>query len=240
MPAQERRGATSALGQLSASRYSAEERNGNPFGDLFSKGYPVMKRTSLRAALLGLLLLPSAASSARADSPSGPTDEQKASARLLGTDGVRLAMAGDCRNAVDKLSRAEGRSFTRPPRRSRSPNARFSSERSWPGRKILNRLFNEVLPANAPEPWVRRRNRFSPCWTRRRPGFPSFAFMSMGCLPGVGICTSRSMATRCRPSFSTTSGPRIRERITSPRRLPATRRRRRTSRSPRGSRERWC
>ena len=144
-----------------------------------------MKRSSLRAALVGLLLLPSAAPLARADSPSGPTDEQKASARLLGTDGVRLAMAGDCRNAVDKLSRAEA-IIHAPTTALPLAKCQIQLGKIVAGTEILNRLFNEVLPANAPEPWIEAQKQVQPLLDAATPRIPKLRIHVDGLPPGTG------------------------------------------------------
>ncbi len=123
-----------------------------------------MIRPSSRAALAVLLIASSAASFARvarADSPGGATDEQKASARLLGTEGVRLAMAGDCRNAVDKLSRAEALVHA-PTTAVPLAQCQIQLGKIVAGTEILNRLLNEALPANAPESWIEAKKQVQP------------------------------------------------------------------------------
>jgi hypothetical protein len=109
-----------------------------------------MRYASLQAAFAVLLFAPSLA---HADPPTGPTDEQKASARLLGTDGVQFAMAGDCRNAIDRLSRAEAIVHA-PTTALPLAKCQIQLGKIVAGTEILNRLLNEPLPANAPEPWV--------------------------------------------------------------------------------------
>jgi hypothetical protein len=117
-----------------------------------------MKRSFFQAALAVLVLGPSLA---RADSPGAPTDEQKASARLLGTDGVRFAMAGDCRNAIDKLARAEA-IIHAPTTALPLAKCEIQLGKIVAGTEILNRLLNEVLPPNAPEPWVDAKKQVQP------------------------------------------------------------------------------
>jgi hypothetical protein len=120
-----------------------------------------MIRPSSRAALAVLLSAASAAPSARGDSPNAPTDEQKASARILGTEGVRLAMAGDCRNALDKLSRAEALVHA-PTTAVPLAQCEIQLGKVVAGTEILNRLLNEALPANAPESWVEAKKQVQP------------------------------------------------------------------------------
>ena len=90
--------------------------------------------------------------------PNNPTDEEKASARLFGTEGVQLAMNGDCRGAVEKLTRAE--TLVHAPTTA-VPLAHCQIElgRIVNGTEILNRVINEPLSANAPQPWVEAKQR---------------------------------------------------------------------------------
>jgi hypothetical protein len=120
-----------------------------------------VKRPLCHAVVSILLLVPSAVRVARADSPAAPTDDQKAAARLLGTDGVRLAMSGDCRNAVDKLTRAEALVHA-PTTAVPLAKCQIQLGKIVAGTEILNRLLNETLPANAPEPWVEARRQVQP------------------------------------------------------------------------------
>ena len=82
-----------------------------------------------------------------------PDDDQKAAARLLGTDGVRAAMSGDCTSAVDKLTRAEA--LVHAPTTA-LPLARCEIQlgKVVAGTEILNRLVRETLSPTAPRSWV--------------------------------------------------------------------------------------
>lgn len=119
-----------------------------------------MKSSFRLAALSAALALPLVPSIGRADGP-GPTDDQKAAARLLGTDGVRAALAGDCRTAVDKLTRAEALVHA-PTTALPLAKCEIQLGKLVAGTEILNRLVNEVLPANAPEPWVDAKKQAQP------------------------------------------------------------------------------
>jgi hypothetical protein len=130
-----------------------------------------MKRLSFQAALAFVLLAPSVARADSTAAPPAPTDEQKASARLLGTDGVRLAMAGDCRNAVDKLTRAEA-IIHAPTTALPLAKCQIQLGKIVAGTEILNRLFNEVLPANAPEPWLEAKRQVQPLLDAETPKIP--------------------------------------------------------------------
>ncbi len=120
-----------------------------------------MNRPLCLAALSVVMLGPGTLRVARADSPAGPTDDQKAAARMLGTDGVRAAMAGDCRTAVDKLSRAEALVHA-PTTALPLAKCQIQLGKLVAGTEILNRMLNEVLPANAPEPWIDAKKQVQP------------------------------------------------------------------------------
>jgi hypothetical protein len=118
-----------------------------------------MRRRLVRRAGPPLLLLAVCADAtvAFAD-PSAPTDEERATARALGTEGVQMAASGDCRNAIDKLARAE--SLVHAPTTA-LPLAQCEIQlgRIIAGTEILNRLVNEPLPPNPPPPWTDAKHR---------------------------------------------------------------------------------
>jgi hypothetical protein len=120
-----------------------------------------VKRPLCFAVLSLVMLGPGSVRVARADSPAGPTDDERAAARMLGTDGVRAAMAGDCRTAVDKLSRAEALVHA-PTTALPLAKCQFQLGKLVAGTEILNRMLNEALPANAPEPWVDAKKQVQP------------------------------------------------------------------------------
>ena len=90
--------------------------------------------------------------------PNNPTDEEKASARLFGTEGVQLAMSGDCRGAVEKLRRAEALVHA-PTTAVPLAHCQIQLGRIVNGTEILNRVINEPLSPNAPQPWVDAKQR---------------------------------------------------------------------------------
>src|SRR5580692_1576502 len=109
-----------------------------------------MRRRLLALAKAAPLLTAVAfAGAGRADTE----DDQKAAARLLGTDGVRAAMSGDCAGAVDKLTRAEA--LVHAPTTA-LPLARCEIQlgKVVAGTEILNRLVRETLSPTAPRSWV--------------------------------------------------------------------------------------
>jgi hypothetical protein len=116
-----------------------------------------MKR--LRAVSLGgLVALLSVPAAARADGTAPAGDEQKAAARLLGTEGVKLAMSGDCGHAVDKLTRAEALLHA-PTTAVWLGQCDIQLGHLVAGTEILNRVVRETLPDSAPKSWVDAKQR---------------------------------------------------------------------------------
>jgi hypothetical protein len=123
-------------------------------GDSFA-----MRRRLSRIAGPSLLLLVVCghATVALAD-PSAPTDEERATARALGTEGVQMAASGDCRNAIDKLSRAEALVHA-PTTALPLAQCEIQLGKIIAGTEILNRLVNEPLAPNAPPSWIDSKHR---------------------------------------------------------------------------------
>jgi hypothetical protein len=111
----------------------------------------MMKR--LRALSLGgLVTMLSIPGLARADGTAA-SDEQKAAARMLGTDGVKLAMSGDCPHAVDKLTRAEALVHA-PTTAVWLGQCDIQIGHLVAGTEVLNRVLRETLPDGSPKSWV--------------------------------------------------------------------------------------
>jgi hypothetical protein len=80
-----------------------------------------------------------------------PADVQ--AARKLGTEGVKLANAGKCSDAVEKLSRAE-KLFHAPTILGRLGECQIALGKIVEGTENLQRVVRESLPANAPPAYV--------------------------------------------------------------------------------------
>ena len=93
------------------------------------------------AAVLGF------ASSARADEE--PSAADVSSARSLGQEGVKLADAGNCQEAVDRFQRAE-KLFHAPTTLARLGECQVQLGKLVEGTENLNRVSRESLAANAP------------------------------------------------------------------------------------------
>jgi len=104
-----------------------------------------------------LLVIAGAAQVALAD-PNNPTDNDKAAARPLAVEGLRLAQAGNCKEAVDKLERGE--SLVHAPTTS-VPLAECYIQlgKLIAGTELLNRVINEATPSSAPPSWAESKQR---------------------------------------------------------------------------------
>jgi hypothetical protein len=108
----------------------------------------------LRALSLGgLVAVLSIPAAARGDGTAPASDEQKAAARLLGTEGVKLAMNGDCGHAVDKLTRAEALVHA-PTTAVWLGQCNIQLGHLVAGTETLNRVLRESLPDGSPKSWV--------------------------------------------------------------------------------------
>lgn len=96
-------------------------------------------------------------SSARAQ-PASPEDI--ASARAIGTEGFRLADAGDCASAVPKLEAAE-KLYHAPTTLERLGECQVKLGHVVAGTESLNRVVRETLPPNAPAAFVTAQRRAS-------------------------------------------------------------------------------
>jgi len=128
-----------------------------------------LRPSFLLPGLLSLLFF--APGLARADTPSHADDEQKAAARMLGTEGVKLALSGDCVQAIDKLTRAEA--LVHAPTTA-VPLAQCDIQlgRLVAGTEILNRVLREAFSENAPKPWIDARKRAQSLFDATEPRIP--------------------------------------------------------------------
>ena len=111
-----------------------------------------MKSYLCRIALLALLAL-SWSHEAGAQSA-----ENKAAARNLGIEGIKLADAGNCEEAVEKLQRAESL-YHAPTILGRLGECQVSLGRIVEGTENLNRVVREPLPSSAPDAFLAARDR---------------------------------------------------------------------------------
>jgi hypothetical protein len=97
----------------------------------------------------------SVASSAGAQTPS---PEDIASARAMGTEGVRLAESGNCAAAIAKLESAE-KLYHAPTTLERLGECHVNLGHLVAGTEILNRVVRETLSPNAPAAFVAAQSR---------------------------------------------------------------------------------
>jgi hypothetical protein len=107
-------------------------------------------RASHGGALLSCLACFAVAPFARAQTAS---PEDIASARALGTEGFRLADAGDCASAVPKLEASE-KLYHAPTTLGRLGECQVKLGHVVAGAESLNRVVRETLPPNAPAAFV--------------------------------------------------------------------------------------
>ena len=87
-----------------------------------------------------------------------PSATDVAAARALGQEGVKLADAGNCQDAIDRLSRAE-KIFHAPTTLARLGECQVQVGRIVEGTENLNKVVRETLPPNAPAPFVQAQER---------------------------------------------------------------------------------
>jgi hypothetical protein len=87
-----------------------------------------------------------------------PSAEDIAAARSLGTDGVRLAAAGNCTAAIPKLSAAE-KLFHAPTTLEALGECEIAIGHLVDGTEALNRVVREPLTAASPPPFIAAKHR---------------------------------------------------------------------------------
>jgi hypothetical protein len=105
------------------------------------------------SALLALLAVVALSPSARADEADHITE-----ARALGTEGVLLAEAGKCPDAIDRLTRAEALHHA-PTTLGRLGECQVAIGQVVKGIETLEHVVHEVLPAHAPPAFVTAQER---------------------------------------------------------------------------------
>ena len=125
-----------------------------------------MKNTRISVAVLctGFSLF-AFAPTAHADEPAAA---DVAAARALGQEGVKLADAGNCLEAIDRLARAE-KMFHAPTTQARLGECQISTGKIVEGTENLNRVIREVLPATAPPPFFAAQERAKVLYAEAKP-----------------------------------------------------------------------
>ncbi len=113
-----------------------------------------LRHLCLTAALLALWVA-TVSTDASADDAS-PTDV--AAARKLGVEGVKLANAGQCLQAIDRLARAE-KLFHAPTILGRLGECQVNVGKLVEGTESLQRVVRDPLPSNPPAAYVAARTR---------------------------------------------------------------------------------
>lgn len=105
------------------------------------------------------------ASTAHAEEPAAA---DVAAARALGQEGMKLADAGNCADAVDRLTRAE-KMYHAPTTLARLGECQIATGKVVEGTENLNRVIREVLPANAPPPFFAAQERAKTLYAEAKP-----------------------------------------------------------------------
>jgi hypothetical protein len=111
------------------------------------------RRLKISIACCAAALAVSSPAFAQSSSP-----EDIASARALGTEGVRLAESGDCTSAIPKLEASE-KLHHAPTTLERLGECQVNVGRLVAGTESLNRVVRETLPAGAPAPFLAAQQR---------------------------------------------------------------------------------
>jgi hypothetical protein len=85
--------------------------------------------------------------------PNSPTDDDKAAARPFAVEGIRLAQAGSCREAIDRLDRAEALVHA-PVTALPLGQCQIRLGKLVAGTETLARVVGAPLPPGAPAAWV--------------------------------------------------------------------------------------
>jgi len=119
-----------------------------------SRGWPMV--ISRRSAVATTLIVGFSTSMALAQNE--PTSADTAAARELAIEGLKLAEAGHCAQAIDKLFRAEKLRHS-PIVLGRLGECQIEEGKIVDGTEDLQRLLHEPVPANPPASLVRARDR---------------------------------------------------------------------------------
>src|SRR5262249_33712549 len=132
--------------------------SGNPSIDMNARSF------AFTAALLTLLC----AETARAQQPEEPSAADVSSARALGQEGVKLADAGNCQEAVHRLAPAE-KSFHAATTLARLGECKIQLGKLVAGTENLNRVVREQLAPGAPSAFVQAQERAKALLTEAKP-----------------------------------------------------------------------
>jgi hypothetical protein len=125
-------------------------------------------RRALGLPVLLAVLATGSATLAQTPPAQGPSAEDRASARVLGTEGIKLADASNCSAAVPKLDAAE-KLFHAPTTLDRLGECQIALGQIVAGTENLNRVVREVLPPNAPPAFLAAQKRAQQAYAAAAP-----------------------------------------------------------------------
>lgn len=97
-----------------------------------------------------------------------PSASDIGAARALGQEGIKLADAGNCPEAIDRLQRAE-KLFHAPTTLARLGECQIATGKIVEGTESLNRVIRESLAANAPPPFFAAQERAKTLYAEAKP-----------------------------------------------------------------------
>jgi hypothetical protein len=127
-----------------------------------------------------------------------------AGARALGQEGVKLADSGNCRDAIDRLSRAE-RIFHAPTTLERLGECQVQVGKIVTGTENLNKVVRESLPPNAPAAFVQAQERAKRILADARPKIAKLRIVVTG--PAEGSATVKVDGEPVPPAMLTSNRP---------------------------------
>lgn len=149
-------------------------------------------RSILRSSFPIVLLVAAGAMTARVANadPNNPTDNDKAAARPLAIEGLRLAQAGNCREAAEQLERAE--TLVHAPTTA-VPLAQCDIQlgKIIAGTELLERVINETLPPNAPPSFAEAKRQARTFLDAAAPKIPRSCAFTWTCRRATRRRTSR-------------------------------------------------
>lgn len=141
-----------------------------------------------RAALLCLATAAFVSATAPAWAQGEPSAEDKASARVLGTEGIRMADAHDCAGAIAKLAAAE-KLYHAPTTLERLGECQLSLGKLVDGTETLNRVVREQLPPSPPPAFVAAKQKAQQLLTTALPRIGRLRIHVEGAPPEQAVVT---------------------------------------------------
>jgi hypothetical protein len=158
----------------------------------------------MRRIALALVLVTAVVSTRRAAADDDASAADVAGARALGQEGVKLADAGNCRDAIDRLSRAE-KIYHAPTTLERLGECQVQVGKIVTGTENLNKVVRESLPPNAPAAFVQAQERAKRILAESRGKIAKLRIVVTG--PPEGTATVKVDGEQVPPAMLTSNRP---------------------------------